>query len=147
MNALAHFDSDCRPANGTFAMRPPRVIQGQLLRWSEHHAVAIYLREGSTWIADFVDGRGVLVDVNTWFRFNCGTNFHASRRLALESAIPLSAEFIAQIEELHRTPAAPRRSLWTRLLDAILPAVAPSPLMTLVAGRLRRRRIDRTASA
>jgi len=82
----------------------PLSIRGQLLRRSEHRAVAIYLRGDSTWVADFVDGHGVLVDVNTWFRFNCGTpaNGHVSRRIALESAIPLSSELIAQIEALHR---------------------------------------------
>jgi hypothetical protein len=147
MNTPTHVVSVGRVANGMVALRPSGPIQGQLLRWSEHHAVAIYLREGSTWIADFIDGHGVLVDVNTWFRFNCGTGSHTSRRIALESAISLSAEFIARIEELHRIPAAPRRPLWTRLLDTILPALAPSPLMTRVTGRFRRRRIGRTASA
>ena len=38
------------------AARSPPSIQGQLLRVSEHRAVAIYLREGTTWVADFVDG-------------------------------------------------------------------------------------------
>ena len=32
-------------------------IQGQLLRVSQRRAVAIYLREGTTWITDFVDGQ------------------------------------------------------------------------------------------
>jgi hypothetical protein len=56
------------------------------------------------WVADFVDGHGVLVDVNTWFRFNCGTvaNSHVRRRIALESAMPLSTQLIARIEALHR---------------------------------------------
>ena len=82
----------------------PVSIRGQLLRLSEHRAVAIYLRGDRTWVADFVDGHGVLVDVDTWFRFNCGTvaNSHVTRRIALESAIPLSSQLIARIEALHR---------------------------------------------
>jgi hypothetical protein len=83
---------------------PPVSIRGQLLRLGEHREVAIYLRGDSTWIADFVDGHGVLVDVYTWFRFNCGTlaNRHVKRRIALESAIPLSSELVARIQALHR---------------------------------------------
>ena len=80
------------------------MIQGQLLRRSEHREVAIYLRDGSMWIADFIDGQGTLVEVNTWFRFNCGTpaNLQAVRRTKLESALPLSQELAEQIEPLHR---------------------------------------------
>ena len=56
-----------------------------MLRLSEYHAVAIYLRDGVVWVADFIDGQGALVDANTWFRFNCGNldNSHALRRMAL----------------------------------------------------------------
>ena len=66
-------------------------IQGQLLRLSTHHTVAIYLRQGSLWVADFIDDQRALIDANAWFRFNCGSlaNSHARRRMALESAIPL----------------------------------------------------------
>jgi hypothetical protein len=88
-------------------------IQGQLLRLSARREVAIYLREGSTWVADFVDGQSVLVDVPTWLRFNCGTpaNAYVARRTALESAISLSAELVARIERLHRAAVAPRARL------------------------------------
>ena len=116
-------------------------IQGQLLRRSEHRAVAIYLREGSTWIADFVDGQGVLVDVDTWIRFNCGkgANCHVSRRLALEQAIPLSAELIAQIEALHAATDTRRGRTPARMIDAIFTILPRSRLAMLVAGRFRRR--------
>ena len=90
---------------------PVGSIQGQLLRLSDHRAVAIYLRTGSIWVADFIDGEGVLIDASTWFRFNCGTlaNAYALRRMALESAIPLSAEVIERIEELHHAATAQRK--------------------------------------
>jgi hypothetical protein len=79
-------------------------IQGQLLRLSRRHLVAIYVREGSLWVADFIDGRGELIDPAAWFRFNCGTSSApaARRRMLRESAIPLSAELAAKIENLHR---------------------------------------------
>ena len=90
--------------------REPDPIQGQLLRLSKHRVVAIYLRAGSIWVADFIDGRGILVDTNTWFRFNCGisANSHAGRRMAREMAMPLPAELIERIEVLHRDAVTQR---------------------------------------
>lgn len=104
-------------------------IQGQLLRLSTHHTVAIYLRQGSLWVADFIDGHGQLVDANTWFRFNCGSlaNSHALRRMALESAIPLSPELIAAIERLHHPTTTHRPSAWRRFVEAVLSGTAPRP--------------------
>ena len=74
------------------------------MRFSTHREVAIYLREGSAWVADFIDRKGVVVDVHTWLRFNCGTpsNAYAARRTSLESAIPLSVDLSARIESLHQ---------------------------------------------
>jgi hypothetical protein len=46
-------------------------IQGQILRRSERREVAIYLRDGELWIADFIDGIGELIEPAAWFRFNC----------------------------------------------------------------------------
>ena len=79
------------------------LILGQLLRLSNRREVAIYLRDGSLWIADFIDGHGELVDPAAWFRFNCGspTARQSRRRMLLESAFPLSAELAAKIESLH----------------------------------------------
>lgn len=136
MNANAH------------ASTPSRRIQGQLLRLSEHRAVAIYLREGSTWVADFVDGQGVLIDVNTWFRFNCGTlaNSCVARRIARESALPLPAELVAQIDALHRAaePLQPRTTVrWINAMVALLPR---GRMAMLLAGRLLARRSRQSRS-
>ncbi len=80
-----------------------RSIQGQLLRQSERREVAIFLRDGALWVADFIDGQGQLIDATTWFRFNCGalSTSHARRRMVLESAVPLSEALVAKIERLH----------------------------------------------
>ena len=90
-------------------MRPDqgvtRSIQGQLLRLSDRREVAIFLRDGTLWVADFVDGHGMLIDAVTWFRFfNCGARAttQARRRMVLESATPLSADLVERIERLHR---------------------------------------------
>jgi hypothetical protein len=97
-------------------------IQGQLLRVSKHRAVAIYLRDGYTWVVDFVDGRGVLVDVDTWLRFNCGSpaNPYALRRITLESAQPLPRELVAQIEDLHRLHESLRPSTRLHWMNAVV---------------------------
>lgn len=82
-------------------------IQGQLLRRSERREVAIYLRDGQLWIADFIHGVGELIEPAAWFRFNCGTPWarRAHRRMLFESAMPLSADLAARIERLHHPGA------------------------------------------
>ena len=96
----------------------PRSIQGQVLRHSEHREVAIFLRDGVLWIADFIDGKGTLVDAATWFRFNCGSvsSSHARRRMVLESAVPLSPELVARIGRLRDAASDCRRTAprWLR---------------------------------
>jgi hypothetical protein len=78
-------------------------IQGQLLRLSERRQVAIYLRQGKLWIADFIDDHGELVEPETWFRFNCGWQApDGLHRMLLESALPLFSEIVAKIERMHQ---------------------------------------------
>ncbi len=106
-------------------LRPPHRIQGQMLRLSEHRAVAIYRRDGVVLVADFVDGQGVLVDANTWFRFNCGNlaNSHALRRLALESAMPIPSELGMRIEALHAAAIHRRGRTLTELVAIVAASV------------------------
>jgi hypothetical protein len=94
-------------------------LQGQILRRNERREVAIFLRDGALWVADFVDGDGQLIDAPTWFRFNCGAaSPHARHRMLHESATPLSADLVQRIERL-----LPRRRGWRgaicRLIEAI----------------------------
>jgi hypothetical protein len=90
--------------------QPVQGLQGQILRLSERREVAIYLRDGKLWIADFIDGCGELFKPETWFRFNCGTSDaqDAQRRMLRESGVPLSEDIAAKIENLHRSVAASR---------------------------------------
>ena len=87
-------------------------IQGQLLRLNARREVAIYLRGNRLWVADFIDGRGELVDARIWFRFNCASvsATHARRRMVLESAIHVSAELVERVECLHRLIAVEEAS-------------------------------------
>jgi hypothetical protein len=83
-------------------------IQGQMLRRSARREVAIYLRGGVLWVADFIDGDGRIVDVATWIRFNCGSasTYQARRRMICESAFPVSRELSMRIERLHHATEA-----------------------------------------
>ena len=74
------------------------------MRLSHRREVAIYLRGEALWIADFVDGRGELIDASTWLRFNCASASASEmmRRMMMESAMPLSAELVDRVERLHR---------------------------------------------
>ena len=84
-------------------------IQGQLLRLSDRRETEIYLRGGTLWVADFVDGRGEIVDAASWFRFNCGVPgaTWSRRRMLLEPALPLSRELVARTEEMYCPDARP----------------------------------------
>src|SRR5262252_408374 len=121
--------------------RVPSRIQGQMLRLSEHRSVAIYLRDGVMWVADFIDGHGELVDANTWFRFNCGAlaNSHARRRMALESAMPISLELGERIEALHVAPAAGGQHLM-RAAQAFFAGLGRGRLRASAARLIRRRK-------
>ena len=92
--------------NPGIASKLARSIQGQMLRLSSRREVAIYLRQGVLWVADFIDGQGELVEAARWFEFNCGlSSLEARRRMTRESAMPLSAGLLAKIERLHRMRA------------------------------------------
>ena len=120
-----------------------------MLRLSEHHAAAIYLRDGQMWIADFIDGQGMLVDATTWFRFNCGTlaNSHSLRRMTLESAMPISSTLAERIDELHRASVVQRSRTLGRLLGTIAANLPRSLWLTMAARRVRRRRSQQAHSA
>jgi hypothetical protein len=119
-------------------------IQGQLLRLSERREVAIYLHNDALWVADFIDGDGELIDATTWFRFNCGTHAspQARRRMALESAIPLSEHLVERIEHLHRSAKVRTRGPLARFLVAVAHRprnrVATMLLKPFLRSRMRR---------
>lgn len=78
-------------------------LQSNLLRLSERREIAIYLRDGAAWVADFNDGRGELYTAGAW----CGMGgsrmlAHAQRRCEVETISPLPDEVVQRIESLHR---------------------------------------------
>jgi len=78
-------------------------IQGNLLRLNEHREVAIYLREGAAWVADFNNGGAELHSLSAWYSIGGGRMLaHALRRDAVETISPLPDEVVRRIESLHR---------------------------------------------
>jgi hypothetical protein len=121
-------------------------IQGQLLRQSERREVAIFLRDGALWVADFIDGEGKIIDASTWLRFNCGSLLspQGRRRMVLESAIPLSEAMIARIERLDFPATTRERGPVVRLLEALAAHQRRPRLAAMVGGLLARRRTHRS---
>jgi hypothetical protein len=79
-------------------------IRGQMLRRNARWEVAIYLRGGVLCVADFDGDDKQIVDAPTWIRFHCElpTTRDAQRRMAFESAVPVSRELSMRIGRLHR---------------------------------------------
>ena len=104
---------------------------GQLLRRSERREVAIFLRDGVLWVADFIDGQGELVEATTWFRFHCGaySTRQARTRMVRESASPLSVDLVRRIERLPRPVAIRRTGPMVRLVAAIVAHTTRWPRM------------------
>lgn len=83
-------------------------IQGSLLRLSERREVAIYLRGGAGWVADFNNSRATLHSVSEWCSLGSGRALvHTQRRSAVEPISPLPDEVVRRIESLHRRMEEP----------------------------------------
>lgn len=96
-------------------------LQGNLVRLGERHEIAIYLRDGMAWVADFKAGRGEVFAASAWFSLNRGGS--ALRRMAHDSIMPLPEDVAERIEYLHRRMAKP----------SVRPAM-PRELAMLIAG-------------
>jgi hypothetical protein len=78
-------------------------IDGHVIHLGAGHSIAIYVRDGVFWVADFRDGRGELMYGGSWFRFHAGgLRYCHNRRTALQASTPLTADMVAKIERLHR---------------------------------------------
>lgn len=83
-------------------------LQGNLLRLSERRVIAIYLREGAAWVADFNNGRVELFIASAWYSMGSGRMLaHALRRGEVETISPLPEEVVQRIETLHQRAAEP----------------------------------------
>ena len=85
-------------------------LQGQLLIRDRRRKAALFLHEGSLWVADFIDGKGGIVDAASWVRFNCSA--------------PSSARFVVRPARARTHALSPQLAATIGLL---LQASASSP--------------------
>jgi len=91
--------------------QPPfSTISGTWVRLSERESIAIYRRDGLSWVAHFRDGYGELNDAATWFRAHAGLlrSARVGSVAALDTVEMLTAEMISNIARLHQRVDAER---------------------------------------
>lgn len=88
-------------------------LHGSLLRIGERREIAIYLRDGTAWVADFKGSHGEISTAGAWFAIN--QDRWVLRRAALDAIMPLPQDIEERVERLHRSlekqnavPAIPR---------------------------------------
>src|SRR6185437_16347765 len=77
-------------------------VNGYVIGQDAAHAIAIYERNGVSWVPEFRDGRGELMNANTWFYFHAERLGYWHRRQAYKSMQPLPLPMLEEIERLHR---------------------------------------------
>ena len=83
-------------------------LHGNLLRLSERREIAIYLRDGAAWVADFNNGRVELFIASAWYSMGGGRRLaHAQRRGEVETISPLPEAVVQRIEALHQRMEEP----------------------------------------
>ncbi|HVO89901.1 MAG TPA: hypothetical protein VMV45_15275, partial [Casimicrobiaceae bacterium] len=88
--------------NAESQMRAAAAIDGHMIDLGGGHRIAIYERNGASWVAEFGGGRGEAMFAGAWFRFHAGgLRFCHNRRAALQRSMPLTAEMLEKIEQLH----------------------------------------------
>jgi hypothetical protein len=66
------------------------------------HSVAIYERDGESYVAEFRDGAGEFAYAHTWFRFHADVlRYCRNRRVIDHSCMALLPETLEKIEQLH----------------------------------------------
>jgi len=104
--------------NGNLGRDEAAVPNGNLLRLGEGREIAIYQRDGVSWVADFRGGRGWLFTAGEWFALNGRGGL--LRRAGLDSIAPLPEDVIERIARLHGAEdRAPLAALLARLWDRL----------------------------
>lgn len=76
-------------------------INGHMIALTAMHSIAVYDRDGSSYIAEFRNGQGTLACAVAWFRSNERLLRSREGRHALQFCTPLDAETLGKIERLH----------------------------------------------
>ena len=89
-------------------------INGYVIGRGGAHSIAIYERNGVSWVAEFRDGRAELMNANTWFYFHAERLGYWNRHQAYKSVQPLLPAMLEDIERLHREKEAGEAATVTR---------------------------------
>lgn len=76
-------------------------LNGNLLRLGGSREIAIYLRNGAAWVAEFKNGRGAVSSLSAWFSLYGRTLVHAQRRGEVDIMSPIPEDVVARIERIH----------------------------------------------
>ena len=99
-------------------------VNGYVIGQDAAHAIAIYERNGVSWVAEFRDGRGELMNANTWFYFHAERLGYWHRRKVDKTAQPLPLTMLVEIERLHREREAREAATATRRCKVTLAEAA-----------------------
>lgn len=112
-------------------------IDGYMIALDAGQSIAIYERNGESYVADFHDGFGRFEYAHTWFRFHAQVLRYCRSRQAVDhSSSPLTPEMLEKIERLHAASEA-RQETMMALPRTV--AAAAQRYWTDLTSRLRRR--------
>jgi hypothetical protein len=113
-------------------------LSGNQLRFGDQREIAIYLRDGMAWVAEFNCGRVSISTASQWFSVNQGGR--VLRQMDLASIAPLPEDVMERIEQVHQclvqaerqsaTAVARFRRRLVRLLRSILGKPSAQPHQT-----------------
>jgi hypothetical protein len=76
-------------------------LSGNLLQLGGSREIAIYLRNGVPWVAEFTNGRGAVSSLSGWFGLHGRALVHAQRRGEVEIISPIPKDVVARIQRIH----------------------------------------------
>lgn len=77
------------------------LLNGNLLRVGKSREIAIYLRNGAAWVAEFRNGRGEVSNLSGWFSLYGRALVNAQRRGEVDIISPIPEDVVARIERMH----------------------------------------------
>jgi hypothetical protein len=123
--------------NGKSEVRTASPTNGHVIDLGAGHSIAIYERNGVSWVAEFRDGRGEIMYAGAWFRLDsrCLRYCH-DRRTGLQPSTPLTPDMLDNIERLHVESEARQKRILA--LPRIVALVARRYWISLISRRRRR---------
>jgi hypothetical protein len=79
------------------------------------HSIAIYERNGTSYVAEFREGRCEIMSAGAWFRhYSGGLRYCHNRRAALQRSMPLNPEILAKSSDSTWRAKLVKTGCWLR---------------------------------